>query len=55
MSHTVKNEWVVDPWCTHHMGKYGTLFKRPNKDEEIRVYVVDDFFLDVSSWGDVAC
>jgi hypothetical protein len=55
MSHTVQNEWVVDSGCTHHMEKDATLFMRLNKAEESRIYVVDDFSLDVVGQGDVAC
>jgi hypothetical protein len=45
----------VDSGCTHHMAKDATLFMRLNKDEESRIYVVDDFSLDVVVQGDVAC
>jgi hypothetical protein len=47
MSHIVKNEWVFDSRCTHHMVKYSTLFTIQNKDEESRIYVANDFSLDV--------
>ena len=48
MSHTMHNEWVVDSTCTRHMVKYATLFTRLNKSEESKIYVVDDFSLDVA-------
>jgi hypothetical protein len=37
------------------MEKDATLFTRLNKAEESRIYVVDDFSLDVVGQGDVAC
>jgi hypothetical protein len=36
------------------MTKYATLFMRLNKVEESRIYVVDDFALDVVGQGDLA-
>jgi hypothetical protein len=47
MSHTMNNEWVFDSGCTHHMVKDSTLFMILNKYEESRIYLVDDFSLDV--------
>jgi hypothetical protein len=37
------------------MVKYATLFTILNKAEESKIYVVDDFSLDVVGQGDVAC
>jgi hypothetical protein len=50
----MQNEWVVNFGCTHHMEKYATLFMRLDKDEEISIYVADDFYLDVAGQGDVS-
>jgi len=53
MYNIVPNEWVVNYGCTHHMEKYATLFMRLNKAKESRIYVADDFSLDVVGQGDV--
>ena len=37
------------------MDKYATLFMRLNKTKDSRIYVADDFDLDVAGHGDVAC
>jgi hypothetical protein len=37
------------------MAKDATLFTRLNKAKESKIYVVDDFSLDVVGQGDVAC
>jgi hypothetical protein len=53
MSHTAKNEWVVDSGCTHHMEKDSTFFTRFNEAGESRIYVAGDFSLNVVGQGDV--
>jgi hypothetical protein len=55
MSHSVHNEWVFYSRCTHHMAKDATLFTKLNKTKDSKIYIVDDFALDVASQGDVAC
>jgi hypothetical protein len=47
LSHSMLNEWEVDSQCTHHMDKYSSLFMRLNKFEESKIYVSNDFSLDV--------
>jgi hypothetical protein len=55
MFHIAHNEWVFESGCSHHMAKDATLFMRLNKVEESRIYVVDDFSLDVAGMGDATC
>jgi hypothetical protein len=51
----VQNEWVVDSGCTHHMAKDASLFTSLDKVVERKIYVVDDFSLDIVGHGDVPC
>jgi hypothetical protein len=49
MLYTAQNEWFVDYGCTHHMEKDATLLMKLNKSKESKIYVADDFPLDVAS------
>jgi hypothetical protein len=51
----MQNEWVVDSGCTHHMDKDASLFTWLYEAKERKIYVVDDFAMDVVGQGDVAC
>jgi hypothetical protein len=55
LSHTMQNEWVVDSRCTHHMAKDASLFTSLDKVVEWKIYVADDFSLDIVGHGDVPC
>jgi hypothetical protein len=55
LSHSAQNEWVVDSGCTHHMAKDASLFTWLDEAKERKIYVVDDFSLDVVGQGDVTC
>jgi hypothetical protein len=37
------------------MGNDASLFMRLNKVEESKIYIANDFVLDVAGWGDVSC
>jgi hypothetical protein len=52
-SHYAHNEWVFESGCTHHMDKHAFLFTSLNKVEERKIYVIDDFSLNISGHGDV--
>jgi hypothetical protein len=47
------NEWVVDYRCTHHMANDVSLFTWLEEAKERKIYVADDFSLDVVGQGDV--
>jgi hypothetical protein len=49
----MQNEWVVNSWCTHHMTKDASLSTWFDEDKEKKIYVLDDFSLDVVGQGDV--
>jgi hypothetical protein len=51
----MQNEWVVDSGCTHHMAKDASLFTSLDKVVEWKIYVVDEFSLDIVGHGDVPC
>jgi len=53
LSHSMKNEWVVDFGCTHHMAKDASLFTWLDEAKVRKIYLVDDFSLDVVGHGDV--
>jgi hypothetical protein len=55
LSHSMQNEWMVDFGCTHHMAKDASLFTWLDEAKERKIFVVDDFSLDVSRQGDVSC
>jgi hypothetical protein len=44
----------VDSRCTHNMAKDTSLFTLLNKVEKRKIYVADDFALDIASQGDVS-
>jgi hypothetical protein len=48
LSHSTQNEWVVEFGCTHHMAKDFSLFMWLNEAKEMKIYVGDDFSLDVA-------
>jgi hypothetical protein len=54
LSHSMKNEWVVDSRCPHNMVKHSSLFTSLNKVEERKIYVFDGFTLDIVGQGDVS-
>jgi hypothetical protein len=47
------NESVVDSRCTHHMIKDASLFTSLDKVVKRKIYVADDFSLNIASCGDV--
>jgi len=51
----MQNEWVVNSRFTHHMAKDASLFMWLDEAKERKIYVVDDFSLDVVGQGDIAC
>jgi hypothetical protein len=53
LSHSMQNEWLVDSGCTHHMAKDASLFTWVDQAKERKIYVVDDFSLDLVGHGDV--
>jgi hypothetical protein len=53
LSHSAQNEWVVYSGCTHHMAKDASLFTWLDEAKERKIYVADDFALDVVGQGDV--
>ena len=55
LSHSAQNEWVVDSRCTHHLAKDAFLFMWLDEAKERKIYVADDFALDVAGQGDVSC
>ena len=55
LSHSVQKKWVVDSECTHHMAKDSSLFTSLDEAKERKIYVVDDFSLDIIGQGDVSC
>jgi hypothetical protein len=55
LSHSMQNEWVFDFGCTHHMDKDASLFMSLNEAKERKIYVADDFSLDIDGQGDVSC
>jgi hypothetical protein len=55
LSHSARNEWVVDPGCTHHMAEDVSLFTYLVKVVERKIYVVYDFTLDIIGHSDVPC
>jgi hypothetical protein len=50
----MKNEWVVDSGCTHHMAKDASLFTSLNEAKERKISVIDEFSLDIVGHGDVS-
>lgn len=54
-SHFLKNEWVVDSSCTHHMEKDASLFSSLHIAIEKKIYVADDFSLYIIGHGDIPC
>jgi len=44
----MQNEWVVNSWCTHHMTKDASLSTWFDEDKEKKIYVLDNFSLDVA-------
>ena len=54
-AHTSKNEWVVDSSFPHHMVKHASLFYSLDVASKKKIYVVDDFSLDIVGRGDIPC
>ena len=54
-ANTSQNEWIVDSSFTHHMEKDGSLFSSLDKAAERKLYMVDNFFLNISRYGDIPC
>ena len=55
LSHSAQNEWVVGSGCTHHMAKDASLFISLDEANERKIYVVDDFSLNIVGEVDVPC
>lgn len=53
--HMLKNEWFVDSGCTHHMEKDASLFSSLDTTVEKKIYVADEFSLDIARHGDIPC
>ena len=52
---TLQNEWVDNSSCTHHMANDASLFTSLDYSLEKKIYIVDDFGLDITGHGNVAC
>ena len=50
-----KNEWVFDSSYTHHMAKDDSLFSCLDMATKKKIYMVDDFSLDIKGHGDIPC
>jgi hypothetical protein len=55
LSHSSQNEWVVGSRCTHHIAKDASLFISLDVAYERKIYVVDDFSLNIVGEVDVSC
>ena len=53
LASTSKNEWVSDSGCTHHIAKDASLLSSLDVAAENKIYVVDDFALDIVGCGDI--
>ena len=54
-NYSSQSEWVVDFWCAHHMAKDASLLYSLSGGQEKKVYVVDDYSLEIVGCGDVQC
>jgi hypothetical protein len=53
-THTLQHEWVIDYVCTHHVEKYASLLSYLDKFVKQKIYVANDFSLDIIDHGDVS-